>query len=205
MIGNSFRMLFHDFNSCQFRAGFQVMHAETGRAAGSGALVKSEGGWVSALGQARGARVQAIDPVHVGFGGENVGVAREIGVGLIVAEQVGVVKVTVAQKQAQSVFFDFGKVGEAGESQHHLVHLGVAVPAHSGDDALEGAEQFGDALRVVSAGERVPWAVVQKVPQQEYAVAAEFFEVGQRHLAGVGGTVDVGKDEGFHNNSESRC
>ena len=205
MIGNSFRMLFHKLNSSQFRAGFQVVHAETGRTAGGGALVKPESRRVSALGEARGARVQAIDSVHVGFGGENVGVAREIGVGLVVAEQVGVVKVTVAQKQAQSVFFDFGKVGEAGESQHHLVHLGVAVSANGGDDALEGAEQFGDALRIVSTGERVPWAVVQKVPQQEYAVAFERVEVRKRHLAGVGGTVDVGKDEGFHNNSESRC
>ena len=198
-------MLFHKLNSSQFRAGFQVMHAETGRTAGGGALVKSEGGRVSALGEAGGAGVQAIDSVHVGFGSENVGVAREIDVGLVVAEQVGVVEVAVAQKQAQSVFFDFGKVRKAWESQHHLVHFGVAVSADGGDDALEGAEQFGDALRIVSTGERVPWAVVQKVPQQEYAVAAEFFDVGQRHLAGVGGAVDVGKDEGFHNSSESRC
>ena len=191
MIGNSFRMLFHDFNSRQFRAGFQVMHAETGRTAGGGALVKSEGGRVSALGETGGAGVQAIDSVHVGFGGENVGVPREIGVGFVVAEQVGVVEVAVAQEEFQAAFLEFGVVREARESQHHLVHFGVAVSADGGDDALEGAEQFGDALRIVSTGERVPWAVVQKVPQQEYAVAAEFFEVGQRHLAGVGGTVDV--------------
>jgi len=52
-----------------------VVDAEAGRAAGGGALVKSEGWRVSALGEAGGAGVQAIDPVHVGFGGKNVGVA----------------------------------------------------------------------------------------------------------------------------------
>lgn len=194
MIGNSFRMLFHKLNSSQFRAGFQVMHAETGRAAVGGALVKSEGGRVSALGEAGGTWVQAIDSVHVGFGGKDVGVARKIDVGLVVAEKVGVVEVAVAQKQAQSVFFDFGKVGKAGESQHHLVHFGVAVPAYSGNHALEGAEQFDNSLRIVSAGERVPRPVIKKVAQKENAVAFELVEVRKRHLAGERRTVYIRKN-----------
>lgn len=187
-------MLFHDFNSGQFRTGFQVVDAETGCAAGGGALVKSEGGRVSALGEAGGAGVQAVDPVHVGFGGKDVGVAREIGVGFVVAEEVRVVQMTVAQKQAQSVFFDFGKVGKAGESQHHLVHFGVAVAAHRGNFLLERAQEFDNALRVMSAGERVAWPVIKKVAQKENAVAFELVEVRKSHLAGESRTVYIGKN-----------
>lgn len=76
-----------------------MVDAETGRAAGGGALVKSEGWRVSALGEAGGAGVQAVDAIGVLFGGENVGVAREIHVGLVVAEKVGVVQMAVAQEE----------------------------------------------------------------------------------------------------------
>lgn len=187
-------MLFHKLNSSQFRAGFQVVDAETGCAAGGGALVKSEGGRVSALGEAGGAGVQAVDPVHVGFGGENVGVPREIGVGFVVAEQVGVVEVAVAQEEFQAAFLEFGVVREARESEHHLVHLGVAVPADGGNFLLERAQEFDNSLRVVSAGERVPRPVIKKVAQKENAVAFELVEVRKSHLAGESRTVYIRKN-----------
>ena len=78
-----------------------MMYAESrgSGAAGAEGLVNSEGRRVSALGQARGAGVQAVDAIGVLFGGENVGVAREIHVGLVVAEKVGVVQMAVAQEE----------------------------------------------------------------------------------------------------------
>lgn len=95
-------VLFHDLNSRQFLAGFQVVYAESWGSGGAFAegLVNSEGRRVSALGQARGARVQAVDAVGVLFCGKDVGMTRKIDVGLVVAEQVRVVQVAVAQKQA---------------------------------------------------------------------------------------------------------
>lgn len=163
-------------------------------AGGDAGFVKPEGWRVSALGEAGGAGVQAIDPVHVSFGGENMGVAREIDVGLVVAEQVGVVEVTVAQKQAQSVFFDFGKVGKAGKSQHHLVHFGVAVAADGGNFVFKRAQEFDNSLRVVPTRQRVAWPVIKKVAQKENAVAFELVEVRKSHLAGESRTVYIRKN-----------
>lgn len=123
-----------------------------------------------------------------------MGVARKIDVGLVVAEQVWVVQMTVAQKQAQSVFFDFGKVGKAGESEHHLVHFGVAVAADGGNFLLERAQEFYDTLRIVSSRQRVSRPVIKKVSQKENAVAFELVEVRKRHFAGERRTVNIRKN-----------
>ncbi len=147
-------VLFHDLYGCQFLAGFQVVYAESrgSGAAGAEGLVNSEGRRVSTLGQARGAGVQAVDAVGVLFCGKDVGMTGKIHIGLVMAEQVRVVQVTVAQKQSNSVFFEFGIVGKAWESEHHLVHFGVAVAANGCNLVLKRAQELDNPLRVVSAG-----------------------------------------------------
>ena len=77
-----------------------MVYAETrgSGAAGAEGFVNSEGRRISALGQARGAWVQAVDPIGVLFCGKDVCMTGKIHVGLVVAEQIRVVQVTVAQK-----------------------------------------------------------------------------------------------------------
>lgn len=120
--------------------------------AGAEGFVESESRRVSALGQARGAGVQAVDAVGVLFGGEDMCMTGEVHVGLVVAEQIRVIQVTVAQKEAQSVFFKFGVVRKARESEHHLVYFGIAVATNSGNLVLKRAQELDNSLRVVSAG-----------------------------------------------------
>lgn len=169
------------------------MYAES-RGSAAVVIIQPESWRVSALGQAGGTWVQAVDAVSVFFGSKDVRVARKIDVGLVVAEQVRVVEVAVAQKQAQSVFFEFGIVGKAGESEHHLVHFGVAVAADGGNLVLKRAQELDNSLRVVSAGERVSRPVIKKVAQKENAVAFELVEVRKRHLAGERRTVNIRKN-----------
>ena len=179
------------------------MYAETrgSGAVGAEGLVNSEGRRVSTLGQARGAWVQAVDAVGVLFGGKDVRVAREIHVCLVVAEQVRVVKVTVAQKQSNSVFFEFGIVGKAGESEHHLVHFGVTVAADGGNLVLERAQKLDNPLRVVSAGEWVAGPVVKQVSEQKDPFATELAKVRKCLFAGVSRTVNIRKNKSAHANN----
>ena len=174
------------------------MYAELRGSGAAEGFVESESRWISALGQAGGAGIQAVDAIGVLFGGKDMCMTGEVHVGLVVAEQVGVVQVTMAQKQAQSVFLEFGVVGQTGKSQHHLVHFGVAVSADGGNLVLERAQELDNSLRVVSAGERVPGTVIKKIAQKENAVAFELVEVRKRHFAGESRTVDIRKNKSTH-------
>ena len=157
-------------------------------------IIQPDGWRVSALGQAGGAGIQAIDSVGILFGGENVCGAGEVCVGLVMAEQVWVVKMPVAHKESHSVFFEFGVVRKAGESKNHLVYFGVAVAANGGNLVLERAQKCYDALWVVSAGQRVPGTVIKNVAQQKDSFAAELFQVRKCHFAGVSRTVNIRKN-----------
>ena len=191
-------MLFHDLDCRQFLAGFQVVYAESRGSGAAEGFVNSEGRRVSALGQARGAGVQAVDSVGVLFGGKDVRMAGKIHVGLVVAEQVGIVQMTVAQKQAQSVFLKFGVVREAWKSEHHLVYFGISVATNNGNLVLKRAQELNNSLRVVSAGQRISGSVIKKVAQKENAVAFELVEVRKCHFAGIGRTMNIRKNKSTH-------
>ena len=91
-----------------------------------------------------------------------------------------------------------GVIGQDGEIQHHLVHLGVAVASHAEQLLLQAVQKRDDLFGRVALRQVVAGAVVQKVAQQQQAVSPFPLE-GFDHLAAVKRRpMQVRRDHPFH-------
>ena len=61
-------------------------------------------------------------------------------------------------------------IGQHGEFQHHLVHLGITVAPHAEQLLLFPVQQGDDLLGGVLSGQVVAGAVVEQVSQKQQAV-----------------------------------
>ena len=110
----------------------------------------------------------------------------------------GVLPVAVGGDDSRAAEHHDRVVGHAGEVEHHLVDLGLAVAAHAEDLVFERVEHGYDGLGVVSLRQVVARAVVQHVAEQEELVGRLFFIRLHELGAPAGGAVDVGGYHQFH-------
>ena len=82
-------------------------------------------------------------------------------------------------------------IGQHGEFQHHLVHLGITVAPHAEQLLLFPVQQGDDLLGSVLSGQVVAGAVVEQVAQQEQPVGSLPLKGLQHFAAVVGRPVQV--------------
>ena len=115
-------------------------------------------------------------------------------------QRIGICMVAVGQVHGDAVALQQGVVRHAGEGEHHLVHLGLAVSANGENSVLQAGQHGDHGFRGIVPGQVVSRTVVQQVAQQNDLIG--FFSFNQLHqlAAPIGGAVDVGCDDEFHKN-----
>ena len=115
------------------------------------------------------------------------------------------VHVAVRQEQVVSGLGvgEQGIVCHAGEVEHHLVDLGLAVAAYGQHLASDAIEHLDHLLGGIVLGQVVARPVVEQVAQEHHAVG--LMTVDGLHQAGapLRGSVDVGCYEQLHASSSS--
>ena len=89
-------------------------------------------------------------------------------------------------------------VGHAGEVQHHLVDLRLAVAPHADDAVRDAVQHRDDLLRGVVRREVVAGPVVQEVTQKDDAVRLLGVDGVHEPRAPLGRTMDVGRNQELH-------
>ena len=104
------------------------------------------------------------------------------------------------EERSAAVINQLGIVGHAGEREHHLVNLGIAVSPHCHKVAAirEAVQQGDDALRVVFAREVVTRTMVEQVAEQHDPVGLLRLDGADQPLCPVRGTMDIGCDKNLH-------
>ena len=107
-------------------------------------------------------------------------------------------QMAMAEMQQVPVGPYLGKIAQAGEIEHHLVHFRVAI-APNGYDALGNAVKGGEHFfGRIAFGQVVARAVIEQVAEQEHAVGR--FPVDALHQSADGGrrAMQVGCDDELH-------
>ena len=89
-------------------------------------------------------------------------------------------------------------VRHAGEVQHHLVDLRLAVAAHADDAVRDSVKHRDDLLRGVVRREVVAGTVVQEVAQKDDAVRLLGIDGVHEARAPLGRAMDVGRNQELH-------
>lgn len=150
-----------------------------------------KGGWVASLGEGGAAGIDGEGAVGGMAEALQVGVAMDDGIVMPLWQVVGVVPVAVCEEIASAIVGEDGVVAHDVEAEHHLVDLGVAVPAHGHDVLGVVVEEFGHALGVHPAGYAVARPVIEEVAEQNELVHLSGVVEPEDFLQRAGGAVEV--------------
>jgi len=122
------------------------------------------------LGNGNGAGIEDVDPVLY-VPGWHVGMTVQKHVALPQGRKVVFVEFMAVGNENAS--FTEGKnrvIRHHGKFQHHLIHLGIAIPPHTKDAVAHFVQKGDNSLRGIGFGQVVARAVIKQIAQKQKAV-----------------------------------
>lgn len=103
----------------------------------------------------------------------------------------GTVVMAVGSKDVEAVDGQKRILSHHGETEDHLVHFGVTVPADAQEAVRDGIKHSGDSGGIIVVREGIPGPVIEKVAQQKQAFSLLILKSVQKSAAPRSGAVKV--------------